>query len=277
MKRIIITATLTFLISTTFKNASFAQTQDTLLNEGFETGSFTTGWSQLDADGNTQCWTIESGTSLPYGGYVPHIGTKVAISFSAYVTPDNYLITPKLTINDTSFHLSFWATGGDPMYPSEHYSVLVSETGTNASDFTEIYSETCAGLNEGDYKNRVLSLSAYNGKDIYIAFRHHQCSDQWVLKLDDVQVVGTHLDVDASGISEIKMKDEITVYPNPTAGTIFVSNVKNPLVEVYDNTGKLVLLSNDNEISLGLLNDGFYSVKIKSNNSTIVKKISVIK
>jgi hypothetical protein len=265
---------------------SYAQLSepDTLLKEGFESATFPpTGW--LNSSPNNSLWTEAYtywGNSSFQANTVSHSGGNCALkdgSQAPFTTPDAYLISPKLSISDTTYSLKFWIAASDDILFAEHYSVLVSQTGTNYNDFTPIFSET---LTDGSiynfaFKLRTVSLAAYKGKDIYIAFRHHGCSDQYILRLDDVLVSGTKKIIDYTGISDIKGQEQINIYPNPVANYINITNVNNPIVEIYNNTGQIVLKSNANLINVETLNDGIYTVKVKTENSMIIKHISVIK
>jgi hypothetical protein len=41
-------------------------------------------------------------------------------------------------------------------------------------------------MTDGSWHLRTLSLSAFTGMDIYLAFRHYDCTDQYMLRLDDI-------------------------------------------------------------------------------------------
>ena len=166
--------------------------QTYLLQESFDAGSLPTGWITLDQDGDGYTWDAESPVN---NGFTPYAGAG-CISSASYVnnvgalTPDNWLITPALNIpTGESTVISWWVAGQDPSYCAEHYEVLVSTSGTAASDFntTPIYEETVA-TGRDDYQNRIVDLSAYAGQTIYIAFVHNETTDMFWLNLDEVSV-----------------------------------------------------------------------------------------
>lgn len=166
--------------------------QTYLLQESFDAGSLPTGWITLDQDGDGYTWDAESPVS---NGFAPYAGAG-CISSASYVnnvgalTPDNWLITPALNIpTGESTVISWWVAGQDPNFCAEHYEVLVSTSGTAASDFntTPIYEETVA-TGRDDYQNRIVDLSAYAGQTIYIAFVHNETTDMFWLNLDEVSV-----------------------------------------------------------------------------------------
>lgn len=164
--------------------------QTYLLQESFDAGSLPTGWITLDQDGDGYTWDAET----PLNAFTTHTGAG-CIASASYInnvgalTPDNWLITPALAIPASgSTVLSWWATGQDASDYAEHYEVLVSTTGTAASDFnaTPLYEETVA--TSRDYQNRTVDLSSYAGQTIYIAFVHNETTNMFWLDLDDVEV-----------------------------------------------------------------------------------------
>ena len=104
------------------------------------------------------------------------------------VTPDNYLVSPQVTLGGS---ITFQAGVQNVSYAAEKFSVMVSTTGNSAaSDFTTVqtwtYSPTATSGSE--WQEFTVDLSAYSGTG-YIAIRHFDCYDQWILKIDDVTIV----------------------------------------------------------------------------------------
>ena len=179
----------------------------------FEAG-LPTGWTVNDAnnDGWTWCltsaipttWTYYSSLSLDWY----HSGSN-AICSGSYIngvgalTPNEYLISPATNIASGS-QLSFWVAATDASYPADHFGVFVSTTGTNPDDFESVQEWTLTakksgmvggaasrdgrGLRLGTWYNYTVDLSAYAGNARYIAFRHFNCYDQYIMVLDDIQL-----------------------------------------------------------------------------------------
>ena len=161
--------------------------------EGFEDG-ISDCWANIDADGDGFKWEIGVETSSGTG-ISAHSGTQSAISASWYddgswygqeLTPNNYLVTPKLAIPvEGVAALTYWVAAQDPTYPQDHYSVKISTTDLNPASFIEVFEET---LSTSEWQERTVVLSDYSGQDIYIAFVHNECTDWFVMKIDDVEV-----------------------------------------------------------------------------------------
>lgn len=151
-------------------------------------------WTTIDADGDGYCWVLGSacggvylaaGNSMAGYGYNSSQDLMVSGSYSNVVgvlNPDNYLVSPLVTLGGT---ISFWAKGNDADYPSEVFGVAVSTTGnTNPSDFTMVGADKTA---TGDWVQYTFDLSAYSGEG-YVAIRHYNCSDQFILDIDDISI-----------------------------------------------------------------------------------------
>ena len=178
----------------------------------FESG-MPEGWTVIDAnnDGWTWCltsaipstWTYYAGMTLDWY----HNGTN-AICSGSYIngvgalTPDEYFVSPQVSLGSGS-QLSFWVAATDASYAADHFGVFVSTTGTNPSDFQSVQEWTLTakkegmaggsasrngeGLRLGNWYNYTVDLSAYAGQ-AYIAFRHFNCTDMYIMCLDDIEL-----------------------------------------------------------------------------------------
>ena len=111
------------------------------------------------------------------------------------VHPDNYLVSPRILLGGS---VTFWATNVESGY-AEHFAVTVSTNGnTDANDFTNIQEWTLAAkaertgntrsLENGTWYEYTVDLSEYVGWG-YVAIRHFDCYDQWLLCVDDITIV----------------------------------------------------------------------------------------
>ena len=155
----------------------------------FEDGTLGS-WTTVDADGDTYTWGIWDPIS---NGYQPSadgmIGNMCATSASYAgdaLTPDNWLISPKVTINGP---LSFYAAGQDPSWAGEVFAVyvLVGENAdpTDVSSFVKISDDITA---ESPIKQYTFDLSAYEGQEGYVAIRHYNITDMFRLNIDDIMI-----------------------------------------------------------------------------------------
>ncbi len=154
--------------------------------EGFEGATFPpSGWTSLDEDADDENWFQYSAASSAHSGTYS-AGSASWTSTSGALTPDNWLITPPINIPATGEYLVEWYVGAqDPAFPAEKYGFYVSTTGTDPADFTQLFVET---LEDGVWHYRSQPLADYAGDRVYFAFRHFDVTDQFYMKIDDVQV-----------------------------------------------------------------------------------------
>lgn len=239
-------------------------------SEGFESEDFPPEcWLAIDNNGDGQNWM--------HYQHGPHSGDYSAASASwtssdGVLYPDNYLITPEISIPSGSADLSFWVAAQDPDWPSDHYKVKVSTTGPQPADFnTTIYSET---ITSSTWAQRNVSLADYTGQNIRIAFVHTDCSDNFVMKLDDVVIDG------AVSIEESIVNSEIQVYPNPTNEIININNAKGASIKIFNITGQVILslenIDQTQSIDVSELNAGSYFISITKDKVVSHKKIQII-
>ncbi len=176
----------------------------------FEAG-MPAGWNVIDAnnDGWTWCLTSNVPSTWPYYESLTldwyHSGTN-AICSGSYIngvgslSPDEYLVSPMVNLAAGS-QLSFWVAATDESYPADHFGVFVSDNGT--SDWTSVQEWTLTGkkigmmggaasrngegLRVGNWYNYTVDLSAFVGQK-YVAFRHFNCTDQYIMCLDDIEL-----------------------------------------------------------------------------------------
>ena len=184
----------TFLFLTLFLTilACSVRAQVPVFTEGFEDTSLPTGWTIIDADQDGNNWEhISVQGDLSSG----HTGTGAYASYSyedstyEALTPNNWLVTPAIALSGTS-SLTYWFMVAQS-YPADHYGVYVSTTSaTDTSAFTLLYEETPTAAH-GTWTMRTVDLTSYAGNTVYIAFRHFNCTDEFLLVLDDITVYST--------------------------------------------------------------------------------------
>ncbi len=181
-----------------------AKAQVPIFSENFDSGT-PTGWIILDSDGDTYSWEnsttttsyFQASANISGTGHNQSTGHMLSGSYSnvyGVLTPDNWLITPAITLSNAAI-LTFWLCAQDAAYPNEHYGVYISTTTSSSptpSDFTLLYEETIDAnggtRDQGTWKEKTVNLSNYTGQTVRIAFRHFNCSDEFILNLDDVVI-----------------------------------------------------------------------------------------
>ena len=176
--------------------------------EGFESG-MPADWSVIDGNNDGWTWCLTSAIPSTWTYYASlsldwyHTGTN-AICSGSYIngvgalTPNEYLVMGQQTLVPGST-LSFWAAATDASYPADHFGVFVSD---DATDWTSVQEWTLTGKGTrnggresrdgngskiGTWYNYSVDLSAYAGQK-YIAIRHFNCNDQYIMCVDDIEL-----------------------------------------------------------------------------------------
>ena len=163
------------------------------LNFDFEDGTLQ-GWTTLDVDGDEQNWE-------PSIGGMGHNSNGMALSYSRdfftgdSLTPNEYLVSPRLVLSEDWPVIRFYACALDEIYPAEHFGVSISTTvNDDPLAFTLLSEWTIAAKDaenrQGNWYNYTVDLSAYTGQEVYVAIRHHYCSGQSAICIDDIQIEG---------------------------------------------------------------------------------------
>jgi len=169
------------------------------------------GWTNVDADGDGYIWVSSmnpgnyhnAGVDLTGNG---HNGSAHFVLSGSWANgtgqvlyPDNYLVSPQVTLTNGST-FSFWACAQDASYAADHFGVFISDNGT--SDWTMVNEWTMTAKNggnvmsagrggevraQGNWYNYSVDLSAFAGQK-YIAIRHFNCSDQFIINVDDIEL-----------------------------------------------------------------------------------------
>ncbi len=145
------------------------------------------GWTFLDADGDGQIFGIYNGGGMNSDGSVNTTNTNASLSSFSYMNglgslqPDNYAFMPKVKVMENA-SMTFFASGFDPSYSTEHFGVAVaSSDGMNIA--------TIAEWDSGyPYHAYSVDLSAYEGQEIYLGFRHFTHVSNYSLVIDNITV-----------------------------------------------------------------------------------------
>ena len=236
--------------------------------ENFE-NDLTECWQNIDNDGDGYYW--QSSMELGIEGYESsacYMSASYDNNFGP-LTPDNWLITPALSIPAQGAKLTWYVAAQDPNWPSEFYEVKIS-TSPNFNSFTSIFNET---LESGEWEQRTVNINGnWAGQTVYIAFQHHNSTDMYMMKIDDLNVT--------PGVGVENHEVNTTIYPNPANNVLNINSTSNiNRVEVYNMMGQLVGTYNANDVNTQIntsrFANGVYTVKIETENGTSTQKFTV--
>jgi hypothetical protein len=181
-------------LTITINDNDIAPTVTQNVNVLYEDFEVPTGWTSIDADGDTFDWVISNLDGIH--GYVGNAARSFSWNGSNY-SPNNYLMSPQFTIPAEAMAASVSyeiGSGTDPSFFSEHYSVYFV---TDITDEASILSSTVLVLENNrtipamGSETRSHNLNAVIGTPGYFVVRHHNVTGEWYLGLDTVSVDAT--------------------------------------------------------------------------------------
>jgi len=177
------------------------------LEYGFDDGY--EGWTTINANDDNHTWYHSSEasnhgvlTADSHGGTGHMMSESYCNASWTSMSPDDYFVSPEKYQATANSKLTFWACSNDANYQAEHFGVAIStSSNTSASDFNTIAEWTIGSKNKsastkdrGNSRGQTewiqyeVDLSEYAGQEIWIAIRHFNCTDQFVLLVDDVTI-----------------------------------------------------------------------------------------
>lgn len=223
---------------------------------GFEGGY--DGWTMIDANADGHTWYHNS-VSTQHGvtSIASHSGTGHMYSESycniiaTPIAPDDYLVSPDKVKIGSNAKLSFWACAQDEYYAAEHFGVALSFNGNeNAADFTTIAEWTLHAKSgdkgdrddskgEGSWYQYTVDLTHYAGTEAWIAIRHFNSWDQYVILIDDIKLTNS-IDGRSVGFYQVLLngipEDDVTV-PYYQHENLIIGELYTTSVTTYYTTG----------------------------------------
>jgi len=234
-------------------------------------------WTAIDADGDNYNWNIIDltavGTALDAQG-----GCVISNSWtpSGILYPDNYFISPAFDLSGNSgpVYLSFKVGSIEPSSSSwygEWISVyVVTDTSmTYMSSCTPVHSDS---LSSGQVMHEfIYNISSHCGNSgVHLVFRHHNCSDNNFIILDDIEVNNPLNVIEQNELT-------FTLYPNPCHNIININTaIQIENFWIYDMSGKLMVEMNDlsaKYINIKSLNKGNYLCKVQFINGSFSQQV----
>ena len=152
----------------------------------FETQDDVDAWLFVDNDGDGKNWTwAQMETYRPaYEGS----GCMYSASYEGNALhPDNWAISPGMTVAGADSYVSLYMgpRNGNSYY-AEHVAVYIAD-GVELNSYEPVAEFT---FTSGGYKYYEYSLADYVGETVYLAIRHYNCTDQYEVRLDQVEFFG---------------------------------------------------------------------------------------
>lgn len=250
-----------------------ATTQVILLDEDFSSGTYPSGWSNINNDDNNvhpdvsdfaNAWTVLEDDTDP---------TNFVVASTSYFEPvdraDRWMITAEVTLGASGNFVSWHGRSHDPSFP-DSYSVLISTTGDGISDFTDtlaiISDENPLGT------SRTFELDEeYANESIRVAFVNTTFNG-FLLYLDSIKI---RKEDPLSTNDFTSSEQKLSIYPNPTKNEINIKGIEYNTIAVTSMNGATIFNSSSpvSKISLKDVPSGMYLVTIQTNQGILRRKI----
>lgn len=197
-----------------------------------------------------------------------------AVSYSWYngqiLSPDNWFILGPIDLTNEPDALLAWDMAiYDTTYYAENYSVYVG-TSNETQDLIDsslvTFNEIPQSSDANQFNARELDISAAVGNEVYIAFRHHDASDQFVIAIDNVSITST-LSSEEFSIENLNYSYNI----DSKLLTIDSSEMLRK-VNIYNLLGQEIISNDVNgynvNMNLSELNSSVYIVNVEGVNNT---------
>lgn len=225
-------------------------------------------WQNIDRDGDGYSWQSYSDESYAHTGGGFYLSASY-VNLVGALTPDNWLITPAITIPAQGATLKWFDAPMDPDYIEEHYQVKVSTSGYDVNNFTTVFDVT---LDETDYVERTVSLAQFAGQNVNIAFVHNNVTDVYILRIDDISIT--------EGVGVEDLRNSLNIYPNPASSIINVNaggNIES--IRIVNMAGQCVYSANENDsnatVNISNLSNGMYFMEVTTEAGVTTQKITV--
>lgn len=208
------------------------------------------GWENYDEDGDGYFWETTEINSNVYA----IISETFRYDIFQALTPDNYLVTSKVDLSAVSNAIMNWKViSVSDVDFAEQYSIYISTTGNTLADFTEaaVFNET---LTEGGVMlDRSIDLSSY-GNEIWVAFRHHDCTNQFMVAIPELAFLSGPPSPDVFVEFNVDMNDVDAAVFDPENDIVTIAGSFTDPAWQEPTLTELTFSDNDN--------DGIYSIEI---------------
>lgn len=201
-----------------------AQAQ-TYFSDDFSSGNLNN-WTLVDSDGDGNDWYV-----LNFNDGIQNDHATSASYAGSALNPDNWMVSQAIDLTSATgtVFLTWKVYGQDQAWPAENYSVYVNTSSdvntmiTDGNAFTEVLTTS------NGYMFRSIDISSHVGETVYIAFRHHNVSDEFRINLDDIEVMS----VAANDLKVSNVLIDNSIEGDRTFQIIVTNNGTNP-VSAFD-------------------------------------------
>ena len=258
--------------------------QDTLFSANQFTGGFEN-MTRINADTDTLDWTIFdlAGSPFSFAAQGEVLGSQSWTTANGALTPDNWVISPVLDLSNYDAATLTFGRASSYAFAnlSEKYAVYAVNSSDAAAVGAALASATALFTEQittpQNWLTKTVDLSSFAGQaNVYVAFRHFDCTDYELLVVDDIVVSATS----SASITENNLN--VSVYPNPANDVVnFKLNGEATSVSIIGLDGKVYstksITGNTTSVNVATLAAGIYVYEIVAENGSVTRSTFVKK
>jgi hypothetical protein len=248
-------------------NVSWGQVP--LVYETFD-GGIPADWTLVNNDGNTPHPDVSEYTDAWIVVADPDDALNSVVSSTSYFQPvdraDRWLIMPNVTLGGSGNFISWYGKSHDPSFP-DSYKVLISNSGTNSSDFTDTLVMV---TNESpDWTFHQVEIEQFVNENVHIAFVLTTFNG-FKLYLDSIDLRKE----DPLFVPTVAANYEVKLFPNPATDYISIHGEGIHSVSCLSADGKqMFTIDTPNNIDVSAIASGVYVLIIEHNQGVLRKKL----
>ncbi|MBP7077702.1 MAG: choice-of-anchor J domain-containing protein [Bacteroidales bacterium] len=249
-----------------FTTLPVCETQNSLV-EGFEDGNIPLCWDNIQNGAGNNTWSVTSQS--------PYSGDYAAFAMFEASGNENqqWLITNSVLIPQNQ-KLSFYVKDHFSTDNASQLKLFISnDQQTKPLSYIELLAVNESEVSNTEYTHIEADITDFSGQQVCFAFvMIDNNGDSWYI--DDISM---ETNVNAN----LESPENIRIYPNPCNNEVIIMNAQGASIELINLTGQTVLSFdkeyNNTHYNLESLSAGNYFVRITKNNTTVVKKLSIIR
>lgn len=215
--------------------------------------------TQNVTDTDTNFWGVGTVASFASQGNMGISASWVPLPTSnpgTALTPDNVLISPVIDMSAISGNVTISFKAGSPEttlsgFYEEFLSVYVVTDLATLPTATPIHSQVLAAGEVMTPFNYAINSMAGQAT-VYLVFRHHNCTDENFIMLDDILVTNGGVGIEENVLDAV-------VYPNPANDVLNINATEDVVaINVITMDGKVVATSTTTSVDVAALTSGMY-------------------
>ncbi|AEH00612.1 T9SS-dependent choice-of-anchor J family protein [Lacinutrix sp. 5H-3-7-4] len=197
----------------------------------------TTGWTIIDSDGDGENWGVFQPLTFGNlsGNWAGSVTDQSVVGGTGVLTPDNYIISPAITIGSSATSVEFnyeIGAAGTPEHFAVYFTTDITDESTIIAGTLLEETNTIGGTTEN--RSVITSDSNIVGQTGHLVFRHFNTTGNSLIMLDTINIIES---INFVVQTEENIANPSTINVNTTGTAYSFDNATGNIVAGLDNTG----------------------------------------